>query len=69
MGGARWLSDGSLLVSISTSGALLEVDPAGIMSWSFIFNDKSKFKTPVWEIGQNFFRAEVYKRSILKSLK
>jgi hypothetical protein len=69
MGGARWLSDGSLLISISTSGSLLEVDPAGIMSWSFIFNDKAKFKTPVWEIGQNFFRAEVYKRSILKTLK
>jgi hypothetical protein len=69
MGGARWLSDGSLIISISTSGALLEVDPAGIMSWSFIFNEKKKLKTPVWGIGQNFFRIEAYKDNILKELK
>lgn len=68
MGGARWLSDGSLLVSISTSGALLEIDPAGIMSWSFIFRNKEKLQQPVWEVGQNFFRAEVYPESILSKL-
>lgn len=68
MGGARWLTDGSLLISISTSGALLEIDPAGIMSWSFIFRNKEKLKQPVWEVGQNFFRAEVYPEAILKTL-
>lgn len=68
MGGARWLSDGSLLISVSTSGALLEIDPAGIMSWSFIFRNKDKLKQPVWEVGQNFFRAETYPETILKIL-
>lgn len=62
MGGARRLSDGSVLVSNSMAGNLFVVSPQGQVNWSFLVMPHRWERAP-YVLGTPFYRAEVYSES------
>lgn len=64
-GGAQRLSNGSLLISNSMSGNLIEVNSAGEMVWSYLLapNEDKRLR---WLLGVGFYRAEVYTNNMYK---